>query len=226
MSREFFERRPYSLIAEPDAEPGNYVLRIVEREAAPFRWSAIAADAAHNLRSSLDILWRFAIHGGSPTARRAHFPIYDSANEFETRFRGVPQNPTVKAAFDIIKATKPYKGGNDALWHLNAIDIKDKHEMLILAVVAFRSLLIKADPAKVIQMRREDFLTPVEDGTVMARLTGDIPAPMEMQHEFSFEVAFGKGEMLEGEPVLPTLHQFSNAVDGVVDAFLAAGLLP
>ena len=204
---------------------GGYVLRILERETAPLRWSAIASDAVHNLRSSLDILWRLAIHGASPTARKAYFPIFDTADKFETRFKGKPQRANQETAMDIIKATKPYKGGNEALWYLNAIDTRNKHEMLTLAVCAFRSLLVTAKPDTTIKMRREDFLTPVEDGTIMCHLTGEIPSPMEVQHEFAFEVTFGKGEILEGEAVLPTLNQFANVVDSVVDAFTVAGLL-
>jgi len=225
-SRQFFDATPYSLLAEPDAEPGNYVLRIVERKKAPLRWSAIASDAIHNLRSSLDILWRFAIYGVKPTARKAYFPISETAHDFETRFHGEPKSANVKAAVDILKAAKPYKGGNDAFWYLNAIDIRDKHEMLTLAVCAFRSLLVTAYPETTIQMRREDFLSPVEDGTIMCRLTGDIPSPMDMQTQFVFEVAFGQGEILQGEAVLPTLRQFADVVDGIVDAFTTANLLP
>ncbi len=225
-SRRFFDGNPYSLFAEPDSELGGYVLRIVEREAAPLRWSAIASDAVHNLRSSLDILWRLAMHGLHPTARNAYFPIYDTAKKCESGFPGEPKRANQKAAVDLLKAAKPYKGGNDALWSLNAIDARNKHEMLTVAVCAFRSLLVKAYPSTTIRMRPEDFLSPIEDGTIMCHLAGDLPSPMEVQHEFTFEVTFGKGEILEGEPVLPTLHQFANTVDGVVEAFVAAGLLP
>src|SRR5438046_1906350 len=82
----------------------------------------------------------------------------------------------------------------------------DKHEMLTLTVGTFRSLLIKAFPDTTIYMRPEDFLSPVEDGAVMSRLAADITTiPVDMHHEFVFEVTFAEGEILEGEAVLPTL---------------------
>ncbi len=226
-SREFFDTNPYEVRFEPDRELEGYVVRIVQRELAPsLRWSAITADAVHNLRSSLDILWRMAIHGKVRTTRRAYFPIYDTAEEFKARQWGEPQRPNVRAAVDILAATKPYKGGNDALWALHALDTRDKHEMLTLTVGTFRSLLIKAFPDTTIYMQPEDFLSPVEDGAVMSRLAPDITTiPVDMHHEFVFEVTFAQGEILEGEAVLPTLHQFANMVDGIVDAFATAQLL-
>lgn len=212
---------------EPDQEIGGYVVRITPLQFAPARLSAIAADAAHNLRAALDILWRLALHGNSPTARGAHFPIFDTAKEFEARKWGEPQRPNVRKAVDLLKAAKPYKGGNDALWALDAIDTRDKHEMLMLTVGTFRSLLIRAYPDTTILMKREDFVAPVEDGTLMCRLGGEFTSvPVEMQHEFVFEVTFGQGEALEGEPILPALHQMAEAVDSLVEAFLTAGLLP
>src|SRR5438046_883537 len=110
-SREFFDTNPYEVRFEPDKELEGYVVRIIQRELAPsLRWSAITADAVHNLRASLDILWRMAIHGKARTTRRAYFPIYDTAEEFKARKWGEPQRANVKAAVDILTATKPYKG--------------------------------------------------------------------------------------------------------------------
>ena len=34
-------------------------------------------------------------------------------------------------------------------------------------------------------------------------------------------VAFGEGEIVEGEPLVPTLHQFSQFIEGFVESFVA-----
>jgi hypothetical protein len=48
---------------------------------------------------------------------------------------------------------------------------------------------------------------------------------MNMECELTAEIAFAKGEILEGEPVLKTLHESAQLVDGIIDAFQTAGLL-
>ena len=48
---------------------------------------------------------------------------------------------------------------------------------------------------------------------------------VEVYPQITFEVAFGEGEILKGEPILTTLNQFANVVDGIVEAFTTAGLL-
>jgi hypothetical protein len=48
---------------------------------------------------------------------------------------------------------------------------------------------------------------------------------MEMQPEFRIEIAFGEIEAIKGKPVATTLSQITGAVDGIAQAFIAAGLL-
>jgi hypothetical protein len=43
---------------------------------------------------------------------------------------------------------------------------------------------------------------------------------MYMNPKFFFEIAFGKGEIFEGEPVLATLAQLVSLVKGVVEPFI------
>jgi hypothetical protein len=38
--------------------------------------------------------------------------------------------------------------------------------------------------------------------------------------KFTFGVAFGEGEVVQGEPLIPTLHQLVNLVEGLVEPFL------
>ena len=37
--------------------------------------------------------------------------------------------------------------------------------------------------------------------------------------QFVFEVAFGEPQIVEGEPLLKTLHEFTNLVDGIITSF-------
>jgi hypothetical protein len=84
VTRSFFEAYPYRLVPEFDKESGHLLYRVREGAPIPLRWRAIASDAVHNLRSSLDILWRQVMYpsGGGDT-RHQFFPIFDSAKKFE-----------------------------------------------------------------------------------------------------------------------------------------------
>ena len=74
-----------------------------------------------------------------------------------------------------------------------------------------------------------DRFRPIEDGTVLYRLpylsTESRHTKMKVEHDLTFEIAFGEGEVLEGEAVLPTLHRLAERVDRVAKLFIAAQLL-
>lgn len=198
------------------------------RGGAPIRWSAIASDAVHNLRSSLDILWRQVMapnEGDRIRKKSSYFPICKSAHKFEARFGRVVKGRR-KAAIDLLRAAKPYKGGNDALWALDAIDCRNKHEILTLIAATYKTLNIMLPPDVAINghtgvsIRCEPAtgFPALEDGAILI-------AEVHMEYQLTPDVAFGKGEILEGEPVVETLHEFAQLVDGIADAFLSAGLL-
>jgi hypothetical protein len=42
---------------------------------------------------------------------------------------------------------------------------------------------------------------------------------MNMNPEFSFDVAFGEVEVVEGEPIIPTLDQLIQFVEGFIKLF-------
>ena len=42
---------------------------------------------------------------------------------------------------------------------------------------------------------------------------------MEMNPKFAFEIAFGEGEVVQGEAVFPTLSQLGQFVEGFIELF-------
>lgn len=133
--RAFHERHLYEIVGEDDVDTGDWVLKAKIIEVPPPRWGAMAGDAIHNLRASLDILWRFLMYPSSSSDtddRRTQFPIMQSAKLFKARFSR-PIKGSRRAAVDLLKAVKPYKGGNDLLWLLHQLDIIDKHRGLVPA---------------------------------------------------------------------------------------------
>jgi len=127
----FFKENPCERAIEPNPELSGYVdWKIKIPKPIPEQLAEIIGDAANNLRAALDhAVYAFAIAGGRTKPREAYFPISGSAATFESNMKGrckdVPQE-----IFPILRAFKPYKGGNDLLWALNEVCLRDKHILL------------------------------------------------------------------------------------------------
>ena len=82
------DRKPYARALEDFYSPSVVTPALIRTAARiPPMWSAIAADAVHNLNVALDHLWQRTIHG--PKSRRKdHFPACRDADSADSRFRG------------------------------------------------------------------------------------------------------------------------------------------
>src|SRR5205085_4950693 len=119
----------YAIVTERDADGTYDLIKFKLRKAFPLTIRGHASDAANNLRSALDktICTIFDLKG-LPTYR-TYFPIGRDSNNFEKTLNGwrgqLPQEIS-----DLIRGLKPYKGGNNTLWALNALSGTNKHGIL------------------------------------------------------------------------------------------------
>ena len=79
-----------------------------------------------------------------------YFPIAHSQAKYEDRQKKDLKGAT-KAAITAVDAIKPYKGGNDTLWLLHALNNIDKHRLLIATASAFRSFDVGAHMHRLMQ---------------------------------------------------------------------------
>lgn len=97
----------------------------------PFDAIATAGDIVHNLRSALDHLtYQLVIVGsGTEPGRGVEFPIAKDVTTYEAekprKVKGMR-----RVAIDAIDNLRPYRGGNDSLWRIHALDNIDKHRTL------------------------------------------------------------------------------------------------
>lgn len=230
----FFRAHPYRVLAEHNVETRMFSFYAEESFPVPLlEWSPIAADAIHNLRSSLDHLWLHVMYPNAPVGTRKgqFFPIYDSREKYEAD-RGRVIQGRRKTAMDILHEIKPYKGGNDLLWSLHRLDISDKHEMLTLVVGAFKEwtlIIPTGTPGQAYEagMHVDDFIllkgrTKLPSGFGGEFTDGPI---MNVHGKLTPHIAFGEGEILERQAVVSTLDQCADLVEGIARAYLAAGLL-
>jgi hypothetical protein len=234
-SRAFLEAHPYSAISQFDPKRKEVSFIVQTGHAIPVRLASITADAIHNLRASLDILWHQAWSKRTPGQRKQYFPLVRNAHELKARFKSVKQAHH-KAAVDILREIKHDEAWNK-LFALNEIDARDKHEMPILAAATYKKVIMKCPPNVTLEGKpgRLQFVAELASGFLFLEYGTELPivtaietnaGPVtDMECDLTADIAFGKGEILEGKPVLKTLHESAQIVDGIANAFLNAGLI-
>ena len=197
---------------------------------------SIVGDAVHNLRAALDFV-AAEILKNEPDADRAdsYFPIGNSRQNLITcRSYRLIQRAAPDLALVIADIIKPYKAGGEARFiALNQLDRMDKHRVFVPSVVMSNYITVA------IHEDQEENPPPVAPGTILTILgitAGDgtvisharqvRPGTAAYLHNQrngypTVQILFGKGEVFEDQPIIPTLRELAQLVDGVIDALEA-----
>lgn len=224
----FRDSNPYSIVGECDVQTREVVGRAREN-GDPFPEacaSLIAGDAIHNLRSALDLLYcAFVVANGKTITKKDSFPIAGSENEFK-RFHAKVKRRIATEPATLIKDLKPYKGGNDGFWRLHRLDITDKHRLLLTAAaqvqhVEWRVSMPAPDPEEPVKVfGMKVGYTPtvkrrIYDGAEVFRVATE----PDQEIQFRFEVSLDEPGIVESEPLIPLLNQFSGGTSRVIELF-------
>jgi hypothetical protein len=228
----FRARRPYFVIPQRNPDGWEGTRFVVSAEQIPARWSAIAADAVHNLHVALDHLWQRAIYG-TRSGRHDHFPAFPNPERAKARFKGNEQGRR-KTAVGILYQVKAFEVGNP-FWCIRCFDDTDKHDTMTLVACPIQN--VRVDLFKMLNKFSDELghgifdltfppeaVRVLEDGAELYLLAGP-PPEMEVEHEIDFEVAFGESEVLKREAVLPSLRNLTAAVANLATNFEASGLV-
>lgn len=200
---------------------GNQVLKFSLIKDIPCETSLIIGDAIHNMRSALDLAQcELVTHvGGAPTDY-TKFIFRETRKELVDALNGGELKRAPDMIDFIADVIKPYATGNNPLYALHTLDIADKH-LILLPVFSIGSVRINMDiknfrTGGVGYIR--DMLYVVDSGGEVHDLS--IPDGFEYECEYqpAINVVFGKGQALAGEAIMPTLHQLSQLVSGILDA--------
>lgn len=231
--QQFFNSQPYLLERLQEPETGDLVYRVRVRAQPPAPWDAIIGDVIHNLRASLDFLvCQLVEANGTTPSTSTMFPIAKSAIEFEAQVKKRLKGVSTEAE-RLIRAVKPYQGGNDLLWQLHQLDIIDKHRLLIPVGSAYRNLILDGSdmlrslnldwlrdlPPMPFALRPADRQYPLQDGAVVYRVPQSARLSVDENPQVTIELAFGKGEPVEDEPLIDTLRKFVQAVQATFEPF-------
>jgi len=237
--QEFFTSNPYRIEIHDEASTGDRVFKVRTPHSPPLEWSAIVGDIVHNLRAALDLLICELVRAeGNRVTDTTGFPIGKGAKQFKSGYLQKVSGVS-KEAIQLIKAAKPYKGGNEPLWWLHRLDIADKHRILITVGSAYENFIVdfgamfreshaaslSVDPSEIpsmpIAINPADRQWPLKDGAEVYRV---MPAARDAHKDedihFTFGIAFGEGEVVQGEPLTPSLHQLVASVEEVVGSLV------
>lgn len=215
----FLGSKPYKLVAKSHENGIKLVIRV--KKQIPEKMAPIIGDAIHNLRSALDILACDLVRLNGGNTKNVYFPIAASANDLETAIKERHVDRAAKDVVDIIRSLKPYKGGNDLLWAVHDLDITDKHKLLIpMAHFAGIPNLTVATGDTPILKYSSDLIGPLKEDMTIITLPQAGNFQLGQEFQATFEITFGQGQsFIENKPVITTLHQLADLIDGIIQAF-------
>jgi hypothetical protein len=239
---------PYEIFSEDNAQTGKRTYYLRMRRQIPPEFSALIGDIAQNLRSALDHLaWHLVKN--SPVVPKAsdrdiYFPIFETAREYRSgkmrKIKGMTD-----AAIRAIDAVQPYYrpditpgiGNGASLFALHAINIQDKHCLLIPVWIASSGHTItKSRRAEIANVLRAAFGSenanvmvpleipsgPLEDGSRLCTLP---IADVDDNMKFRFRIAFGEPKWVRGKEIVSTLKNMHRMVKETILDFDSKGLL-
>jgi hypothetical protein len=120
------------------------------------------------------------------------------------------------------------------LWGLHRLDIIDKHHLLITTAMVVREIGFEISPSFMNEAFKGLFKFPdfpvhtnyfrapepiyaPEKGALLYSVQGNFEANKNVK--FTFDVAFGEPEVFKGKPVLETMLELSDLVEGIVASF-------
>lgn len=222
-AREFADTDPYSILVENNPETGDSMLKISMDQAAPDKMLLTIGDAIHNLRSALDFAMsdiEFDTLGIRDP--HTHFPIRPTRDELVNAIDGGLKKKgqwAPKTVLDfIVDSIQPYERGiGEPIWSLNALDIEDKHRLLIAKkdITHVRTIHCKDG-------RGEHFMV-TEWAMIHPRVSvypciGRKNVEITDKGKASFGVVFGDGMPFYGKAILPTLRNLSHFVSRTMDS--------
>ncbi len=138
----FHETHPNIIKPKSDPKTGDVTYYVARSVVVPRRLSIVFGEALQSYRSALDYLVNALVraNGKKPTTQTG-FPIFDTYAVYRHRNQGATRKVEgmTQEAIKVIRAAKPYKRGNYALWLLRALNDASKHRKplrLRLAVIA------------------------------------------------------------------------------------------
>jgi hypothetical protein len=220
----FLERKPFVVLVEkPEGIPDYldmvaWVARI--REEVPNEWSPIIGDIIHNLRATLDLMACDLVRLNGKSAKKVYFPFACSSSDLAKQIKEKNIDRAGPQVVKEIEKLKPYKGGNLALRAIHDLDIVDKHQSLIAvagsAVTSGLTLYFGNHPNQIPHWH----MLIEKDGQRIVTLARLANMPLGTEIPSLIDLVFSQAAgSFSGQKIIPTLHDFAQTIEGVVNLF-------
>ena len=220
----FLDEAPFRTIPDTDEELVQKFLDYHSSRPVPKRFSVLAGEIIHHLRSSLDhVVWQLVIaNGGNPDKNKTEFPIFarKPANKNEERRYGQKLKGVSSSARKLIEHLQPYNRGtgsqDDPLLIIHDMDRIDKHKELVIIV---------PDPKRRVTYALFGTQGPLLTLTTKKDPKKEIPVKtswggeVKMGGDLTAHVSFPQLGSKENQPVIPSLMALLNAVRGAINSF-------
>jgi hypothetical protein len=234
----FIKSDPCHIIPERDPNTHEVIYRVGSDIVIDNDLRLIAGDMIQNLRSALDYsACALVLANGGNVGTHTSFPILPDAlgtpkgeSEFTRKVEGMSDK-----AKDLIRACKPYQGGNKTLWWLHELNRREKHRLLF-AVGGFINNWsitqhIDATNAPLRDVERWGRAYASDEAWAQVRLAsfplkaGDVlfvdrpNAPINKDIKFGVQVAIHEPGICDAEPLVSVLWGSFVVVRGIVETF-------
>ena len=213
----------HEISIKKNSETGQHWLEVAVHP-MPEDVPLILGDALHNLRTSLDFVSTAITRAAGKSVDYCKFPFRKTREEVIAAINGGLKETAPSSVISaIVDEVKPYKGGNDALYTLHDLDIKDKH-LLIVPTISIATIKGVSFTFGGLLIQNSTFIV---EGGQKIRFEGPPSGPewdLQIQNKGkpSCEVIFPEINAFYMEPVIPTLHKLSQLVSVCVDTIAEA----
>lgn len=222
-----FLRDNYRIGHQFNIQARKYIFTAHGESEVPPRFSVLIGEIVHNLRSILDhvVTQLAAIGPGGGNPYVLEFPICRTPEKFKQSCQSGKIKGVTGSAATLIEELQPYRTSDpvdtSSLLILHDLNRSDKHRLLVVvvAVVQMANTLVftKSKTAMdVIDMSPPipPGLRPHKDGAevFVVSFGKNFDPEMEMNSNFSFQVAFDQNATLKNRPVIEILVALRDAV--------------
>jgi hypothetical protein len=213
----FMKTVSYESFSEPDAKnPILTVHKVRMNGTIPEGVSELAGDAIGNLREALDhAAYAVAIAGGCADPKAAYFPFSGTSERFESSMRGrckdIPEE-----MYPVFRSFEPWSEGNDVLYTLNQLAIRNKHTLLIPFGAMAQDAGMDVGGTGYMSMPDPHFWNHAKNEMELITLGPD--TKFKAHFRFFTTIAFSGINIIQYQPATAVLLEISREVQRVVAA--------
>ena len=250
-----------------DADSGEYTFYIHDLPGLNHTWGLRIGDCLHSARCALDYLMVGLVAMGTGAAPQdvgdVQFPVYSKKSQFNGAMGELRKNEILAGWLNRVEELQPYNAGNPSIWgwsdhglggesmprlplgldRLTVLDNVDKHRCILHPYIGPKFWTSSLElPSGFTQLSGNQPMVPLEEGSVVGRVTFETPLPRawepeqeDLKRKYPIQVSFNEPSISKSVihiiawclwAVEATLHIFSPVFEHKSPPRLVTASLP